>query len=85
MAKPLFACHAAFLCPFETEKRKNRKFPPAHVYQDMYHFDAVWQRNLRSGKNRNANHSKKFLCIKIWQEGITCSPCRRKTVVVQYK
>ena len=49
MAKPFFACHAAFLCPFEMGKRKNRKFPPVHVY----HFDAVWQRNLKLEKNAN--------------------------------
>ena len=54
MAKPFFACHAAFFMPFWNGKKgKNRKFPSVHVYQDMYHFDAVWQRNLKLEKNAN--------------------------------
>ena len=60
MAKPFFACHAAFFMLFWNGKKgKNRKFPPVHVYQDMYHFDAVWQRNLRSGEDQNVKQQQK--------------------------
>ena len=57
MAKPLFACHAAFM-PFETEKGKIANFRLHMCIRDMYHLMLFGQRNLRSGKNRNANHSK---------------------------